>query len=176
MDILISSNFERYLYDITSNHDVVENYMKHLIKIGQIEIKELHHRHDFYPSTATDEETINMIKTVKQKYNYLIDPHTAVAYKAFIDYSLEHNDYDRHTLIVSTASPFKFSNTVIKSINPSKMDHLDDEISTIKEIAPSMDDQRVNLVLKEHINEMLYTINEAKEKIKKVLGDLDADY
>lgn len=175
MDILVSSNFERYLYNITKNHGVVENYMKHLNNDKHIDIKELRCSQDFFASTCTDEETMEMIKRVKIKYDYLIDPHTAVAYKAYRDYTLEKKD-DIHTLIVSTASPLKFSETVIKSIDQNEISELKSRMRYLEGVAPYLADYRVKLVLEAQVEPIIYKVHEAKEKIKKVLGDLDADY
>lgn len=175
MDILVSSNFERYLYDITKNQDIVKNYMNDLSQNQYIKIKELNNREEFYSSTCNDEETIKMINAVKTQFNYLIDPHTAVAYKAFLDYVSENKDDKYHTLIVSTASPNKFSETVMKSINPNHINSLDYNISYIQTVAPYLFDTRVNSILKENIDSSIYTLDEAKQKIKKVLGELDAN-
>ena len=62
--------------------------------------------------------------------------------KLFLDYVSENKDDKYHTLIVSTASPNKFSETVMKSINPNHINSLDYNISYIQTVAPYLFDTR----------------------------------
>ena len=120
MDILISSNLERMLY-YGSNNDTekTKNLMKDLQSKGKYEYK---NNYDFFKAYSTDEkETLKTIKYVYDKYNYLIDPHTAVAYNAYKLYKEEYkNNYI--TVINSTASPYKFPQSVLEAFNIEEKD------------------------------------------------------
>lgn len=118
MDIQISSNFERLLY-YKSNEDTdyVKSLMDELESNGSYQVSEeilksIHE--DFYCGFATDEEIETTIKDVYQKDNYLMDPHTAVGYKVMRDY--QRNDPDTPSILLSTASPYKFVHVVTKSL------------------------------------------------------------
>jgi threonine synthase len=65
---------------------------------------------------ATDQETIDIIKGVYQKYNYLFDPHTAVGYKAVLDFISENKDKNLPIILLSTAHPAKFNDIIKKAI------------------------------------------------------------
>ncbi|CAJ1197423.1 threonine synthase [Companilactobacillus nantensis] len=118
MDIQISSNFERLLY-YKSNEDTdyVQKLMSELEQTGSYQvsapildaIKE-----DFYCGFATDQEIETTIKNVYQNDNYLMDPHTAVGYKVMRDYQT--TDPDTPTILLSTASPYKFVHVVTKAV------------------------------------------------------------
>ena len=117
MDILISSNLERLLYNI-SDEKAVKEMMEQLKEEGKYSLKndmalELK---DFYSSFATDRETYKIIKEIYEKNSYLMDTHTAVAYKAYKEYKAScGKDYSK-TIIVSTASPFKFNKDICKAL------------------------------------------------------------
>ncbi len=120
MDILISSNLERLIYKI-AGEDAEKNkeLMESLATEGKYEItpemrEELS---DFYGNYATEEETAEIIREIYEKTGYIMDTHTAVAASVYQKYRKETQD-DAVTVIASTASPFKFTRSVMKSINP----------------------------------------------------------
>lgn len=118
MDIQISSNFERLLY-YKSNQDTeyVKKLMTGLEKNGhyQVSKKILQSIHnDFYCGFSTDSEIEQSITDVYQKYHYLMDPHTAVGYKVMRDY--QRSDSDTPMILLSTASPYKFTHVVAKAL------------------------------------------------------------
>lgn len=119
MDILISSNLERLLYDLSGKDDgVVSGLMKQLSEEGKYtvsddmkqKISEL-----FYAGCADDELTKAEIKKQFEQNDYLADPHTAVALSVYDDY-VEKTGDDTLTVIASTASPFKFSHGVYEAL------------------------------------------------------------
>lgn len=118
MDILISSNLERFLYEI-SNRDsaCVTSLMKSLKQDGRYEItiNMKNNLADFSGGFATDEETVEAIHSIYSQYNYVVDTHTAVGFKVYQDYVNETADMT-HTLIASTASPFKFTRSVVEGL------------------------------------------------------------
>ena len=119
MDILISSNLERLLFELTGRSaEKVRVWMKELQEQGKYEVdnntkdqvKSL-----FWSDYASDEDTVQTIKEVWDKYNYLMDTHTAVAFKVYTNYKNETGDNTK-TIVISTASPFKFNNSVARAV------------------------------------------------------------
>ncbi|MCG2790561.1 MAG: threonine synthase [Actinomycetia bacterium] len=119
MDILVSSNLERLLYDISgSNARVINNLISDLNKKGEFKItRDMKNKLvDFYAGFATDKETFETIKYVFYDFNYLIDTHTAVGYNVYQKYLDDSGDKSK-TVIASTASPFKFPGSVARAID-----------------------------------------------------------
>lgn len=119
MDILISSNLERLLYEVSGrDSEKVKKLMDKLSEEGIYEIDDdmKERLKDFYGDFASEEETKSMIKEVYEEYDYVIDTHTAVAYHVYKKY-VEKTGDDRQTLIASTASPFKFTRSVSDALD-----------------------------------------------------------
>lgn len=173
MDILVSSNFERYLYDLTQDTDKVKNYINQLNSKRKVEIPELKDNELFYAAYAKETETKAAIKEVYQKFDYLIDPHTAVAYSCSQEF-MRLNNQDRYMLILSTASPFKFSKAVIEAISNQKFYSLEEEIAYLRNLDNSVYDNRINQVLNHRTDDISYSLKGALEKIQKVIGEIDA--
>lgn len=137
MDILISSNLERLIYRLAGN-DAARNaaYMKQLASDGVYEIsKEMREGlKDFYGNYANEQETEETIRSLYEQTGYVLDTHTAVAAGVYRKYRNQTNDQTK-TVIVSTASPFKFTRSVMHAVDPSydsKGDfELADELSRI---------------------------------------------
>lgn len=121
MDILISSNLERLLYEISGKDDkLISKYMSELSKEGKYKISEDMQKiikDNFYGGYCDDEKTVETIKEIFDTYNYLIDTHTAVAKAVYDKYVFETNDL-KPVVIASTASPYKFLNSVIGAVSP----------------------------------------------------------
>ena len=118
MDILISSNLERLLYHMSGNDgDEIKGLMESLEKEHRYEVspKIREGLKKFWGGTATVEETNATIGTMYREEKYLIDTHTAVGYKVYRDYVKATGD-ETPTLIASTASAYKFAESVAKSI------------------------------------------------------------
>ncbi|MBE0451187.1 MAG: threonine synthase [Clostridia bacterium] len=114
MDILISSNLERFMYH-TSGEDesLIREKMDELSNDG---VYRYQSEGDIvYPDMATEEEISYWIEFLHKKEDYIMDPHTAVAYCAYKKYCDQSADRNV-TMIASTASPYKFSDKVLKSI------------------------------------------------------------
>ena len=118
MDILVSSNLERLLYSVCGDDILVAEYMRSLNEKGSYTVgsdifKVL--SDNFVGGFCSDADTKKTIASVYNKHNYLIDTHTAVAYKLMNDYR---NTYasKRPTVVVSTASPFKFCDSVLNAL------------------------------------------------------------
>ena len=119
MDILVSSNLERLLYYVSGkNNEEVKLLMEELNSTGRYEIsssmKEKVYS-EFFAGCVFTEDTEKTIKETFEKYSYLLDTHTAVAYKTLQDYKNETGD-KTISVVMSTASPYKFSRSVYESL------------------------------------------------------------
>ena len=127
MDILISSNLERLIYRITGeNPDTCAQLMEALSKGGEYTITPEMKAQlaDFYGNFCTEEETKDAIREVYKASDYVIDTHTAVAagvYKKYVSETADHLP----TVIASTASPYKFTRSVMEALGEEHKD-LDD--------------------------------------------------
>lgn len=121
MDILISSNLERLLFDLTSNDDVkVKEWMTKLVSDGVYNVGEdvISKIHDLFSAGFCDDKgTKTAIKETFESENYLCDTHTAVAVNVCNQYQKNEND-ETPTVIASTASPYKFSKSVLEALEP----------------------------------------------------------
>ena len=119
MDILVSSNLERLLFELSGKDGkAAAGYMSALASAGYYEIP-VSLRNEiirvFAGGRCSEEDTMKTIAGTFDKYNYLIDTHTAVAYKVLGDYRMQFGD-DTPTVVVSTASPFKFCDSVLNAL------------------------------------------------------------
>ncbi len=118
MDILISSNLERLLYLLSGSEEAVRGYMKLLGETGRYEVAEdlaAQIRELFACGFCDDEMTADTIADVFTNCDYLLDTHTAVAWRVLADYRAQTGDQTK-TIVVSTASPFKFCTSVLDAL------------------------------------------------------------
>ncbi len=119
MDILISSNLERFLYEISGKDDkLIARLMKQLNEEGVYEISDDMKKQvaeHFFGGFCDDKATKATIRDTFEKYGYLIDTHTAVAKNVYDQYKAETGDRTV-TVIASTASPFKFAPSVLDAV------------------------------------------------------------
>lgn len=127
MDILISSNLERLLYHLSGNDDSrVSAWMKSLSETGCYTVDD-----DvknavtscFYAGYADDTATKATINKLFSEHGYLCDTHTAVAVSVYNDYVAKTGD-KTPTVIVSTASPYKFAADVLDAVKAGEADNL----------------------------------------------------
>lgn len=161
MDILISSNLERLIYRIAGN-DAAKNaeLMSSLSTTGKYDITEEMKAElkDFYGNYAKEKETSDIIKKLYEQDGYVIDTHTAVAAAVYEKYQKETKDNTK-TVIVSTASPYKFGRSVMNAID-TKYDALGDfelideleKVSKVK-VPNAIEEIRTAPVLHNHICE-----------------------
>lgn len=117
MDILISSNLERLIY-LMSDAEQTAKYMEMLNSQGYYHIsEEIKSKIDnnFVGYYTDEEQTILTIRNYYQNYRYLMDTHTAVAFSSLESYRLQYKDTTK-SIIASTASPYKFANSVYGAI------------------------------------------------------------
>ena len=119
MDILISSNLERLLFEFSEREDgLIKRYMSQLSEAGSYTvnpvIKNKFEEH-FWANYCDDSKTKLVIDAVYHKYDYLIDPHTAVAFDVLNHYRYTTGD-NKPAIIASTASPYKFCDSVLSAL------------------------------------------------------------
>ena len=119
MDILISSNLERLLYLITDNNsELIRNWMNNLRNEGIYTVDQDTKKkiqNVFWSGYSNDNDTLKTIESVYQETGYVLDTHTAVAVDVYDKYVISTSDVTK-AVIVSTASPFKFNESVVKAI------------------------------------------------------------
>jgi len=177
MDILVSSNLERLLFDLTDNDAAqVAEWMSQLNTVGKYQVsKDVAERvRDLFVGVWVDElETVDTIGRVHNDFEYLIDPHTAVAWRASEKYRLLSGD-DSYVIVLSTASPYKFCSTVLKGIGKSEgLDETDPfsaahclSVETDTEIPPQVKALETLPV----IHKDVIAAEEMAQNIKKTLG------
>ena len=119
MDILISSNLERLLFELSGHDDkLVAGYMEQLATNGSYQVDSsirAKMQQDFAAGYCDDDGARKMIAKVWEEKKYLIDPHTAVAFDVLEQYRSRTGD-DTVSVVVSTASPFKFCSSVLTAL------------------------------------------------------------
>jgi threonine synthase len=119
MDILVSSNLERLLFDLSGEDDgKVRGYMEALSKDGRYEVSgeiKAALAEQYWGGFCDEEGTSATIADYYKNKGYLIDTHTAVAANVLAQYRQATGD-DTITVFASTASPYKFCNHVLNAI------------------------------------------------------------
>lgn len=180
MDILVSSNLERLLFLLSDNDDkLVKNLMTALNTAGKYTISEelLNKIKDnFVAYYATEDECKKGIKQAFENDKRVIDTHTAVAYCCLKKHLLGYNEYASHDVcgnvvvhknknldekyvILSTASPYKFTRDVLKCITNDSIDSLDDFDCLDK----------LNEITKEPIPKNLYALKNKEKRFNTTL-------
>ncbi len=135
MDILISSNLERLLYHLSGEDDAqIREWFGALATDGKYEVTDevkAMLRDEFYAGCCDDAQTKACIKDIYDKYSYTCDTHTAVAVKVYQDYREATGDTTK-TIIASTASPYKFSGSVLEALG---VDTDTDEFGLVDKLA-----------------------------------------
>lgn len=174
MDILISSNLERLIYRIAGN-SAKENsrLMRSLKESGKYSITEAMRAElkDFYGNYATEAEDAATIRRIYEETGYVLDTHTAVAAAVYEKYVQETGD-DTKTVIASTASPYKFTRSVMNAID-AKYDsmsdfELADALSELSNVAvpKAIEEIRTAAVVHDTVCE----VQEMCDNVKKILG------
>jgi threonine synthase len=119
MDILISSNLERLLFDLSGQNDTeIRDYMDTLSRVGQYRVSDSilsQLKHLFWGGFCDEQGTADTIAKYYKQHHYLIDTHTAVAASVLENYRASTGD-QTVTVFASTASPYKFCNHVLRAI------------------------------------------------------------
>lgn len=174
MDILISSNLERLIYKI-AGEDAEKNaeLMKSLAQTGKYEVSSQMKEKlsDFIGGYASEADTAKVIRDMYQSDQYIIDTHTAVAASVYNKYKNETNDTTK-TLIISTASPYKFTRSVMNAIredyNAMSEFELVDELSKLSgvKVPQAIEDIRTAPILHTKVCD----VAEMKASVEEILG------
>lgn len=174
MDILISSNLERLIY-LIAGEDSEKNaaLMKQLSTEGKYEITEDMKARlaDFLGGFASQEDTKARIKDMYDKTGYVLDTHTAVASSVYQNYVAKTGDKTK-TVIASTASPFKFTTSVMEAIEGKKSDlpdfELVDKLSEIANVAVPNAVEEIKTAPTRH--DRVVEIDQMMDAVKDFLG------
>ncbi|MCI9446520.1 MAG: threonine synthase [Lachnospiraceae bacterium] len=174
MDILISSNLERLIYRIAGDSaGKNQELMLSLQEKGEYTITDEMRAQltDFYGNFASESETAAAIREIYESAGYIIDTHTAVAAAVCRKYQEETGDGTK-TIIASTASPYKFTRSVMTAIDEkydSKSDfELVDELEMLSKVKvpKAIEDIRTASVLHKTVCE----VGEMQHVVKQFLG------
>ncbi len=129
MDIQIASNFERLLYDIKDNNsevtkDIMAEIKNNSYKIDKSDLDKI--KKNFISEMLDENETVEMIKTINDEYQIVVDPHTAVGIGAVRKLGLEKN-----CVVLSTAHPCKFPKVIEDAIL--KTENLPDSLKYVND-------------------------------------------
>lgn len=173
MDILISSNFERMLYHATGNNtEELKKLMGSLESSGSYSVgpEVMVNFSDYAAEYATEEETMDQIRTVFEKTGYVMDPHTAVASRSYEKY-LEKTGDRTPCVIVSTASPYKFPEAVLKALGrlPEDLsdDSLTEQLNAVSKVAVPKAIQELKDAPVRHDN--VVPVDGMKDIVKKII-------
>ena len=175
MDILISSNLERMIYRIAGNDaKQCAKFMAALTKDGEYVITDAMKAElsEFFGAFGSEEETAVKIKEVYDKEGYVMDTHTAVAAVAYDRYKAATGDDKTPTVIASTASPYKFTRSVMDAIDPAYDAEDDfelvDELNKVSKTAipKAIEEIRTAPVLHDTVCETAAM----EDEVKKILG------
>ena len=174
MDILISSNLERLIYRLTGEDaQKCAELMQSLSEGGEYTITDEMKKGlaDFYGNYCSEEETKETIHNVYKNSDYVIDPHTAVAAGVYKKYLKDTDDYTV-TVIASTASPYKFTRSVMDAVADKEEDKDDfalaDQLSAISgvKVPKAVEEIRTAPVL----HDIVVDAPDMPDTVKKVLG------
>ncbi len=173
MDILVSSNLERYIFDLYhQNSEKVNEIMTLFSSTKEVSLP-IKNDSIFKAYYATEEQTKETIRDTFDKYNYLIDPHTAVAKYGYLQYIKETKD-TTFNLIASTANPYKFSDSVLDALHLSISGNLEEKCNFLESKTNFKIDTRMKELFHKPVRKTELTLEDAYSYIKKVLGDIDA--
>ncbi len=174
MDILISSNLERFVYYLAGEDEgKICGLMSELKEKGKYSISsdEMLKAEDFVPGFATEDECAEGIKKLYDKSGYVIDTHTGVANSVYDRYKKETGD-NTPSVIVSTASPYKFARAVIRAIKPEfDFENDFDFIDELRSVSDTCEPEAIRKIRNaEIIHKKTCEISEMESEVKNFLG------
>jgi len=137
MDILISSNLERLLYLASGRDDqFINKCMNELSTTGKYEISaQLQQalQKDFAAGCCDEAQTAAAIQKTWQTHGFLSDTHTAVGFHVLEEYRTQTGD-DRYSMVVATASPYKFAASVLEAVTGSSPANEFDALAALERV------------------------------------------
>ncbi len=174
MDILISSNLERFLFDLTDCDDnVISEWMSRLSGQGGYKVSDKvmdKLGSEFWAGCSDDNETMKAIKAVKEEYGYVMDTHTAVAKSVYDKYAAETQDTTK-TVIASTASPFKFNQSVLIALKGHNAVAGKNEFELLEALAKESGMKIPESLAELKNKDVLFSISFEKEHMKDIVND-----
>lgn len=174
MDILISSNLERLIYEIVGA-DAQDNAqkMKELKEKGSYDItKEMQQKLDMFAAGyATEQQVADEIKQTYENTGYVLDTHTAVAANVYREYKTKTQDKTK-TIIASTASPYKFAKHVLSALDTK---YEQDEELQLLEVMPKVSGTAMPSAVKDILGaKVLHSlecdVTDMKQMVEEILG------
>ncbi|MDD4388606.1 MAG: threonine synthase [Bacilli bacterium] len=173
MDILVSSNLERLLYYASDEDSVIiTNLMQSLHLNGWFKVTAEIYQNlvDFTAYYVSERETLDTISQVYSEFNYLIDPHTAVAYDAYVKHCNITQNYPK-TVILATAHPFKFPTTVLKALGKESGDNEFENLYLLSKYTKKKIPKSIMDLEKYQSRKNVWLINAAKDNLKERLKE-----
>ncbi len=174
MDILISSNLERFLFEITGhNADQIRSWFEELQSTRAFQIDSVTHdkitgimEGDF----STQRQTLETIKEVYRKHDYLLDTHTAVGVNVYQKYRMK--DSETVTVIGSTANPYKFNSSVLEALKGKEALEGKDEFVLLEELR-KITGQEIHPGLKNlEEKKVIHSMTGEIDNIKQIVMDI----
>lgn len=177
MDILISSNFERFLFEISGHdEDKITAWYDQLKEKGCFQVDEAcveRWQHILMGGFASDSETRQEIKSAFDRTGYVLDTHTGVGVKVYGDYVRRTGDNTK-TIIDATANPYKFSRSVLEAITGTDSPARQDEFFVLQELhrVSGMPIHRAlkNLDQKRVVHHRVIEKDGLRKTVKEILG------
>jgi len=177
MDILISSNFERFLFEVNGhNSSAINKWFSELGKEGYfcVDAKTKEKWQEILVGDwATEKETMSTIRNVFQEKGYLLDTHTAVGVSVYRNYLTKTGDRTQ-TVIDATANPYKFNQAVLEAVSGEAQTEGKDDFSLLEDLN-QVSGTPIHRALKDLdkkpvLHRAVVEKNSLREEIKKILG------
>ncbi|MGL5149460.1 MAG: threonine synthase [Clostridium sp.] len=177
MDILVSSNLERLLFEACGRDGgFVKKLMEELSNDGvyNIDFKMREFMNQFYGDYATEGEVSDNIKMVYENKGYLIDTHTAVGNVVLNKYRKQSGD-NKKVLVAATASPFKFPRSICNSLNINVSDKNDFDVLKIlsEKTNNAIPKNLAELEKKEVLHNKECKVNDMRNALEEFLGGIN---
>jgi len=174
MDILISSNLERLLYEALDYREIATRY--HMAKLKedgfyQLEFPNHPVLKTFFSGWSNEEQVLKTIQSTYEKYQVLIDPHTAVAVD--VSNQLRNQLKSKAVVILSTASPMKFMDAMMKGLNEPRLKSFEDEVKLLHQKYHLELDERIFTYMDVSMNRIVWTKETALKNLKQLVGEID---
>ena len=170
MDIIISSNLERYVYTLLDgNPNKLNDFMSQLKATKMQELTQIKTQTIFKSGMASEEATLKTIREVFRDNHILIDPHTAVAAHVY-----DKDQHNNHTVIVSTASPYKFIDAMEEALEIKSNDNLLNRLKHLSTFGRLDLPKKVSEIATYNIDyKTVLALNETYQYIKQKVGEID---
>lgn len=174
MDILISSNLERLLYELLGEKEqTTKYYMSKLKEDGFYQLEDQNHPilSTFLSGWANEQTVLKTILETYESYGILIDPHTAVALN--VRNQLKEKLNSKVAVIVSTASPVKFTSAMLSGLKEPKQDSFEKEVELLHHKYQLKLDKRIYTYMESNVKKIVWSKENALTNLKELVGEID---